>query len=254
MIFSFQPTRHGTSRTILFSILILAAALLQTSCSDSDDEPPKPEFSPIPFIEFEQVEINLGDRLDTISITFNYQDGDTNLGLEPNVEATDTIFQELYYITYSQDTVSSVSEQVIKFGHPNQPEFNPWDWKVIYGDEGPTDTLRVFYNENFYNLLVELYVESPEGKFEIYEFREIAAPFGLSARFPPITDQPLSYSGSPFEIIPESICNGKLTYNIFGGFSIVFERGKEKLKFKLFIKDRALNKSNVIETPEILFE
>ena len=117
MIFSFQPYKQSACRKILLRLLILAAALLQISCNDSDDEPSQPEFSPIPFIDLENVEIKLGEGIgDTISITLNYQDGDTNLGLYRTRE--DTTFQERYYITINQDTISNVTKDVIRFGEP----------------------------------------------------------------------------------------------------------------------------------------
>ena len=257
MIFSFQPYKQSACRKILLSLLILAAALLQISCNDSDDEPSQPEFSPIPFIELDKVEIKLGeDNRDTISITVNYQDGDANLGLDRRAADNDTLFQEVYYITTDQDTVSTLNDKVIRFGAPDQPEFNIWDWHVDfdYGQQ-QYDTLRVVYNENYYNIYLDMYVKKPGEEYEKIDFEQLNRPFGVfNAIFPPITNQPLTNPGSPYIIVPESLYNGKLTYNLINSFRFAFDLGKDTFKFRLFIKDRALNKSNVIETPGILFE
>ena len=256
MIFSFQPSKHRTCRRILLSLLILASSLLLISCNDSDDTPPKPEFSPIPFIELDKVEIKLGENnRDTISITVNYQDGDTDLGLDRNTIETDTVFQQVYYITTDQDTISTLNEKAIRFGAPNQPEFNIWDWRVVDNDQQQYDTVRVVYNENYLNGFVDIYVKKPGEEFEIIDVGQINNPFGeFNGVFLPITDQPLISPEYRFNFIPETRCNGKLIYRLVFAFSFAFEVGKDTLKFKLFIKDRALNKSNVVETPEILFQ
>ena len=99
-----------------------------------------------------------------------------------------------------------------------------------------------------------MYVKEPGEEFEKINFELVNYPFGMfNGIFPPITDQ-MTNRGLSFQIIPESSYNGKLNYNLVHGLRFKFELGQDILKFRVFIKDRALNNSNVIETPEILFE
>ena len=253
MIFSFRASVDKA----LLNGLLFTLTLLSISCTESDDSPLKPEFSPIPFIELDNIEISLGENnRDTISITVNYQDGDSNLGLDRNAAKTDTIFQQLYYITIDQDTISTLNEKVIKLGAPDQPAFNKWDWYVAYDfEQQQYDTLRVVFNQNFFNGFVDIYVKRPGEEFELVDTGQVNNPFGaFNAVFLPIADQPLVGREYHFNFVPETLCNGKLTYRLVYAFNLAFEEGQDILKFKIFIKDRALNKSNVIETPEILFE
>ena len=205
----------------------------------------------------ENVEIKLGEDIwDTISITVDYQDGDANLGLDRRAADNDTLFQEVYYITTDQDTVSTLNDKVIRFGAPDQPEFNIWDWHISFNFENNDyDTLRIVHNENYYNTYLDIYVKKPGEEYENADYLYSDHPLGaFNGIFPPITNQPLTNPGSPYIVVPESLYNGKLTYKLVFAFRLAFELGKDTLKFRLFIKDRALNKSNVIETPGILFE
>ena len=71
-----------------------------------------------------------------------------------------------------------------------------------------------FIMKNFTNILLYTYQKKTGGEFELFEFQDTFLPFGLSGRFPRITDQPLVNPASPYRIIPETQFNGKFTYTI----------------------------------------
>ena len=242
---------------VILTGLIFGSVVSFVSCNDTDDESYEPQLSPIPFIELDLVEFKQGENdQDLVLITVNYQDGDADLGLDRNMQKNDTVFQQVYYITTDDDTISVLNEKAIRFGAPNQPEFNKWDWRLIYDEQQlQLDTIRVVYNENYLNGFVDMYVKKPGKEFEIVDLGAVNYPYGpFNAVFLPITDEPLTNPAYRFNFIPETRYRGKLIYRLAAPFNLHFEKGKDIFKFKCFIKDRALNKSNVVETPEILFE
>lgn len=89
------------------------------------------------------------------------------------------------------------------------------------------------------NMYVEFYVEDTDGTFKEYDFAEHGCdPY--DSRFPVLTDRKRPLEGVvDFDMVSS-------------GFLDTF--GNKKLKLLITIYDRALNKSNTIETPEFRLE
>jgi len=120
------------------------------------------------------------------------------------------------------------------------------------------DTFLIELNPDYYNVNVETLVEQPDGAFEVFDLAK--AIFGqqphncvanFNGRFPFIEGQTSTVKAGPFTIRRISKYAGKFRYAMYSaGFKQYF--GGKKIKMQVSIKDRALNLSNVIETPVIL--
>ena len=66
-------------------------------------------------------------------------------------------------------------------------------------------------------------------------------------------NQVIGGSNLPFSITSLSSCSGEITYSIsfeFGVLNYIGLKLNDKIKFQIYIKDRALHTSNIIETTE----
>lgn len=110
------------------------------------------------------------------------------------------------------------------------------------------DTLLTMINSNYFNFEIEFH--SQNGlilqKFDWY--KELCNS-GFNARIPPNCTK----SCGPFEISMSDNYHGEITYSMRSkGFRWLFGGNKMKLKFQ--IKDRALHRSNTVETPEFFLD
>lgn len=110
------------------------------------------------------------------------------------------------------------------------------------------DTIYVKKNENRFNILVDYFVKR-NGEYELFDwltqFDETGCQgIDFNGRFP-IFDQTNLNNGSALE--------GTLKYSMLSsGFNISFRN--DTIKLRVVIKDRALNNSNVIETPDFTLQ
>jgi hypothetical protein len=108
------------------------------------------------------------------------------------------------------------------------------------------DTLYFQLNPDHNNIEVDFLVKNPNGTFTEFDWRkEFNFPncgISFDGRFPILyKDRP----GAPLE--------GRIRYGMGSiGFKVLF--GLKTLKLRVQIKDRALNKSNIIETPEFTLQ
>lgn len=68
-------------------------------------------------------------------------------------------------------------------------------------------------------------------------------------------NQIISGSNLPFRLTSLNSCSGEITYSIPFEFGVLFNIGlklNDKIKFQIYIKDRALHTSNIIETTETI--
>ena len=103
------------------------------------------------------------------------------------------------------------------------------------------DTLYFTFNENHYNITIQFLVKNNDGTFTEFNWRdEFCTTY--DGRFPILSNDGES---NPLE--------GTIRYDMgSNGWLPLFSI--KTLKLRIYIKDRALNKSNVIETPEFTLD
>jgi hypothetical protein len=120
------------------------------------------------------------------------------------------------------------------------PSFNPLDWVInpIVNTTVVRDTIWVEQNPDHNNIFIRFFVKR-NGVFN--EFRWEDAPFftTFNGRFPRVFNNP---NGQPVE--------GTLQYSMLSfGWQSIFRT--DTLRIDIQIQDRALNKSNVVSSPEV---
>lgn len=106
-------------------------------------------------------------------------------------------------------------------------------------------------NENANNIYVDFLVEQPDATFEKFDLeKELCTTF--DARIPDISKSRNNFTNGPFQIRKLSNTKGAIIYALRSrGFRTVF--GGKKVKLRVYIKDRALHSSNIVETNIIQF-
>ena len=122
---------------------------------------------------------------------------------------------------------NTIADTLINNSNPNEYYFVVVDY--FYIEENP------FH----YNFKVEFFVKQNDGSFTEYDFREQFCET-YDGRFPQLTDNSRALEG---EINYSMVSTGFLAT-----FSI------KTLKLRITVYDRALNKSNIIDTPEFRLE
>lgn len=256
-----------------FFILVFAA-----SCKkEIEDE----KIFPIePYIEFRNLEFKDSPKIrtydpDTLILEFYFRDGDFDLGLDPNV--TKEPYNELDYFLKStgkkyifpdnhyseEDNLISKLPELITYkdrnilGMDTLPKFvKPYDctnWRVLSRSQKIIDTVYIRYNLNRFNIFLKYYTQT-NTTWELFDFNSfytypLCENIGFNGSFPPIENFPLLYD-NPFFVKKISTNEGILIYKMrSSGFKFIF--GNKKIKLRIKIQDRALHKSNEIETPEI---
>lgn len=209
-----------------------------------------PEFPNEPIINFEDIGFVRGDQvtLDSLILTIYFTDGDGDLGLSPNEISPP--YNDLF--AFNRDDGSG---RFITYTERFTP---PWDTLPAYEfpynclnyltpqehgiEEYVNDTIYVQANEDHFNIFIEYFVKV-NGQFTEFDWETAFEPQctdSYNGRFPVLGD----LSGNrPLE--------GKLRYGMTSaGFSLLFRN--DTLKLRVRIKDRALNDSNIIETPEFV--
>ena len=215
--------------SIIFSFLVLGIFLI--SC----ERPP--ELSSTPFIEYQNVEFKqVKNAQDSLIVTIRFEDGDGDLGLSNN--DTGPPFNEFDFIPDDDGTFLTFREA------NGEPPFNSNDWLIetfILGDTTVVDTVRIKRNENFNNFFVDFLQKTGEGSYEKINLIKLLGT-NFDGRF-----QPLNTKGG------ERPLEGTLRYTMRSfGFLINPIFRNETLKLEIQIQDRALNRSNVVETPDFI--
>lgn len=212
-----------------------------------------PAFSPNPSIEFNTIKFkDVGDASDSDSLIFtiNFKDGDGNLGLDPS--EVDPPYNNKFYYQFPDGSYITYETKRTNPDYDTLPEFvNPYNctnWEVIRDNLGrATDTLYFQLNQNYYNIFVKFFVSTANGDFVEFDWRkEFSYPkCGLSfdGRFP-ILSKDLGHK-SPLE--------GQIRYAMGSvGFKLLFSI--KTMYLQIQIQDRALNKSNVVNTPKFTLQ
>lgn len=214
----------------IFSIFLL---IFQIGCKKN------PEYPAVPEIEFRSIErFTVFDNFsqtytDSVNITIHFKDGNGDLGLTD--QETQSPYQPYYFI------LNNNSEYILYGSSDTLPPFDDCNYLIgeFTGAAG-LDTVLVQPNQDFFNYFADLYIKNGN-TFEIIDLQGICpAPF--NGRFPVLSPD-ATYSGP---------LDGLLTFNISDPGLRFLVEGKT-VKFRIFIKDRALNSSNAIWTSEVIF-
>jgi hypothetical protein len=237
-------------------ILPLAFAFI-LSCQSNGTEP---NYSIIPYVEFRDLKLGQGGSAqpDTLTLKFYLRDGDFDLGRDYG----DTIppFNPIFVINKVNGQFIPVTS--MPADHTNLivyrdrktidtlPPLNCKNWTQTFHSYALSDTVYHIANPNYWNLTVDLFSKGSQDwtyfdPVKVFLFPG-CNPNGFKTVFPILPFK----SFGPFKYQLISSKEGILTYTISSyGLRFLFSGKKVKLKFS--IQDRALHRSNVVETTEI---
>jgi hypothetical protein len=222
-----------------------------------------PNYPITPQIEFINEELGFYKNpagFDTLKIALKFTDGDGDIGLDDSF--TDPKYAPQYFFfrnSSGQFILSTLNQSNVnyKFKRLNPsfklPDFvtpfncNSWVLKKV--NNVVVDTIYTELNPNHYNLFIDYYIKNNSGTFTKYDVDQIFIfPFcgdrSLNgARIPNLSKDPGK----------ESPLDGKIKYAIKSigleaNFSI------KTIKLKISIQDRALNRSNEVESKEFTLQ
>ena len=249
-------------RKILSYIFV---STLLFSCKENDDK----VFPVEPFIEFKSLIFKKGlpSQPDSLNLEFYYRDGDADFGLPSSFVAPYNLRNYFFKSNGSKYTgsLSAVNaSELIRYKDKwlkildTLPKFTaPFDcnnWELYRSNGRVTDTVYFQTNPNSYNLFVDIYTKD-SNNWALFDFSSVSSfpncSQGIHARVPDLENFS-PQSGVPFKIVKISSKEGVITYRVVS-YSLSFLFAGKKIKLKARIQDRALHKSNEIETSEIQF-
>ncbi|MCH7414672.1 hypothetical protein MM213_14325 [Belliella sp. R4-6] len=207
--------------------IVLFAALLGACISPPDNFPSVPE------ITFEDLNFVTSQNGDSLKVKISFKDAEGDLGL--NAIDINPPFNSLNFIRDNSGAIITYSNRP-----NNAPSYNPIDWAINprVNNTIVNDTIWVEQNPNHNNIFVKFFIKR-NGVFN--EFRWEAPPFftTFNGRFPRIltNNQPKAVEGT--------IEYAMLSF----GWESIFRT--DTLRIDVQIQDRALNRSNVVSSPEL---
>lgn len=200
----------------------------------------KPTFPVTPTIQLSEYYFQEIDNLslDSLVIKIQFEDGDGDLGLASN--ETNPPYQLLDPVTTGPPNFDT-----LRFGDPGTPPYDCVEYEIIRKETSvndslvvTADTIQVDRNPNHFNFYLDFLIKEDDGSFRVFNpaLERNCAP---------------SYHGRYFilntarDVRP---LEGELQYSLLSGFKLLFRN--EIIKLRIQILDRALNKSNIIETEE----
>jgi len=207
-----------------------------------------PEFPLEPTIDYDNVEFKeVANSLDSLIISIAFQDGDGDLGLDAN--ETQPPYNDVWFYNIGTNTDPVPLSYSNRFEEPYDT-LPPYVWPytcINYTvnhdfEDYQGDTLYFQTNEDHWNIIVEYFVKKNGiwTEFDWITSFEPQCTDNYNGRFPILGDD---NADTPLE--------GVLRYGMTSaGFKFLFRNDTMKLRLK--IKDRALNNSNVVETPEFV--
>lgn len=216
-----------------FLLIILSIA----SCQE------RPTFPEIPSIGLNEYYFKLiqGQSLDSLIIKLQFEDGNGDLGLY--ADETDYPYQLL------DVQIDPITGDTLRFGDDGTPEeYNCVDYEIIRKESSAgdslvvtADTIYVIRNPDHFNFFLTFLIEDPEGSGNFREYNP-----ALERNCAPPYNGRYFILNTAGDIRP---LTGELQYSLVSGFRLLFRN--ETIKLRIQIQDRALNKSNIIETDPI---
>ena len=196
-----------------------------------------PELPVVPSISFQNIVFKEVDGPDSLIVTVYFQDGDGDLGL--TAYDVSPPYQPYDVVMDGDDTVKYGSQ-------PGLPPYNPIDYIIIRDPNGEArDTVLVEVNENHYNYFIRFFTKK-NGKYTEFDWRDPPYYQTFDGRFP-LLNKDISDNK-----LKERPLEGDLRYGMTSsGWLFLF---RDSLKVSVQIQDRALNKSNVVESPDFTLE
>lgn len=221
-----------------------------------------PEYPIVPQIEFDRIQfkdVTTPGSADTLVLTLKFKDGDGDLGLR-DADTTNILYANKLYYRLSNNTLLNYATKRA-WDKDNNPAndtlpnfvapFNCTKWEVINftrNGVATRDTLYIKLNPNHYNIFVDFLVKNNDGSFTKFDPQQIFVYPNCSVnlfngRFPILSK----------DLNREAPLEGTIRYAMrSNAFNVFFSI--RTLKLRIRIQDRALNKSNEIETPEFTLQ
>ena len=223
------------------------------------------EFPTTPFVEFESIEYNEVDGPDSLVLSFRFEDGDSDIGLGNDLVDLLKPYQIYNFIIDSNDNAITISDDeavppffsapvlldqidgvpVYRFFIDLKDPFSDVDNRPPYDCENyeimGDDTVYVSRNEFHHNFHVEFLERQTSGEFTALDFQSI---FNSD-------DCNLGNFNGRIPIFDSNGKEGLITYTMLSqAFRLAFQ--DDSIKIRFWVYDRALNKSNVVESPAFL--
>lgn len=245
------------SRAIQISLILVI--LLVDGCFPPPEFPDTPviEYTSLRYIDYLNSEQST-EVSDSLILNFDFEDGDGDVGLS---EEGNYPFHQYDLVLDSRNRLVTISDtsaappffRVDPLGQryyfsetDNRPAFSECDYIIgaAHDDGLQNDTIFKVDNEFYSNFHIDFF-RKRGGQYEKILFSSAIGGVScdvvnFNGRIPVFDD---ALQGKPM--------SGNITYSLFSrGFQIVLARDTFKIDFYLY--DRALNKSNVASSPDLL--
>jgi hypothetical protein len=220
-------------KRIVLLFVILTIAVSGCIFPPELDDAPRISFVDMYFTKVPGPDNDPSLAIDALMLVFDFEDGDGDIGLDNSFK--DLKFQEYWFITDEEGNK-------IEYGSdPNLPPLNKRDYvaetKLIDGKLVPTGKhFLVERNENHFNMFIFMYTKK-NGKYEYFD-PWVRLQNTFHARIPVIRRDVKSTQGT----IKYAFQSNAWPYIV----------PNDTVKIEFYIKDRALNQSNTITTPDFL--
>ncbi len=241
---------------LLFSLLIL---ILFSSCFEPE------EFPETPRIEFESINYIERDGLDSLILSFSFEDGDGDLGLNDDVNDLLAPYQIYSLVIDANDSIVYIDTENVTLPLYAAPVFIAsldngqiqriffTEEKVLFSetDSRPpydcdnyelveSDTVYVARNEFYHNFHVQ-FMQKRNGEYNEINFAEIFQS----------EDCDLGNFNGRIPFYDPNGREGIITYSMLSQlFRLSFQDDTIQLRF--WVYDRNLNRSNTVESPDFV--
>ncbi|SHN17159.1 hypothetical protein SAMN04488057_10938 [Cyclobacterium lianum] len=209
------------------SVIILLILSVWVGCISPPDD-----FPTVPDIRFNDMEFVQAPGADSLIVTINFRDAEGDLGL--NARDLSPPFNELNYLTDEQGNYITYSNRP-----EDAPSFNNRDWVIfpLINNVEIQDTLWVSENEDYYNIFVKFFIKRG-GSYTEFNWSDPPYFTTFNGRFPRMLEEERTRA-----------IEGQIRYSMLSlGWNSIFRT--DTIRLELQVQDRALNRSNVVSSPD----